>query len=100
MKPINMPLRLGAIQSTKTEVPEMPASKQKPVEIIRAYQRYPDEQPKRQLQDPIVPIDPLPTNRPRLEQTKPSYSYLDDVFEPVIEFLCAVVVVVVEAAVG
>lgn len=58
------PLRIGAIESSKTEIPPHDGQ-QKPVEIVRAYQKYPEAQPERQ--QPQTPKDDQMSNsKPRL----------------------------------
>jgi hypothetical protein len=59
------PLRFGNIDSTKVPEPQLRAQSapQKPVEIVRAYQKYPEPVKQEQLQQIL---DPSQMIRPRI----------------------------------
>jgi hypothetical protein len=79
------PLRLGVIESSKVDQRSPVSSSVSPqkVEIVRAYQRFPDSSPAR----------PQEAEEPAEQQPQPSFRqpkapvYHDDVFEPVSYFI-------------
>lgn len=65
-------MKLGTIESSKVELPiaaEHPA--QKPVEIVRAYQKYPKSEPDHEhfpsaVTEPMKPVDPSSITKPKV----------------------------------